>query len=70
MDGVIRVQAPCLTKSCAAVKLYEETTACDIIDKFRSSNLTNNGKYVLLQTVTLDKLFIISKAKFSLLSLR
>ncbi|XP_055997359.1 rho GTPase-activating protein 18-like [Ostrea edulis] len=44
VDGVIRVQAPCLTKSCAAVKLYEETTACDIIDKFRSSNLTNNGK--------------------------
>nr|XP_022289472.1 rho GTPase-activating protein 18-like [Crassostrea virginica]XP_022289477.1 rho GTPase-activating protein 18-like [Crassostrea virginica]XP_022289485.1 rho GTPase-activating protein 18-like [Crassostrea virginica]XP_022289494.1 rho GTPase-activating protein 18-like [Crassostrea virginica] len=38
-DGVIRVQAPGLTKSCAAVKLSQTTTARDIIDKFRNNNL-------------------------------
>ncbi|XP_061181890.1 rho GTPase-activating protein 18-like isoform X1 [Saccostrea echinata] len=43
-DGVIRVQAPSLNKSCAAVKLSGDTTACDIIDKFRTANFTHNGR--------------------------
>ncbi|XP_064597123.1 rho GTPase-activating protein 18-like [Liolophura sinensis] len=34
-EGVIRVQAPNLTKSCAAVQLDSTTTAGDIVAKFR-----------------------------------
>lgn len=40
-EGVIRVLAPSLTKSCAAVKLTENMTAGDVVDKFRNSNFTN-----------------------------
>lgn len=40
-EGVIRVLAPSLTKSCAAVKLTEDMTAGDVVDKFRNANFTN-----------------------------
>lgn len=40
-EGVIRVLAPSLTKSCAAVKLTDNTTAGDVVDKFRNTNFTN-----------------------------
>lgn len=43
---MIRVLAPSLTKSCAAVKLTDNTTAGDVVDKFRNTNFTN-GRYVL-----------------------
>lgn len=34
-EGVIRVQAPSLTKSSTAIKLYSNTTAGDIVSKFK-----------------------------------
>ncbi|KAK3088633.1 hypothetical protein FSP39_021540 [Pinctada imbricata] len=46
-EGVIRVQAPNLTKSCAAIKLTDTMTAGDIVNKFRNndaSHSTLNGR--------------------------
>ena len=45
-DGVIRVQAPFLTKSSTAIRLDATVTACDIVDRFRQSDspMVTNGR--------------------------
>ena len=38
-DGVIRVQAPQLTKSSALIQLEASTTAADVVAKFRGEEV-------------------------------
>lgn len=49
-DGVIRVQAPHLTKSSALIQLDQFTTAADVVSKFKCDEglLSKEDRYLLV----------------------